>query len=456
VTPVSPSHRPEPDWASGVTAEDDRALAAELVARLEEAGRSRSVSVTDLLQPRPAYYRATGGPLPPSAEREVWLEAGRRIHRDVGLLLARDGVLEARVHREAVHGRVDLLTDQPVELKSGGSVVDDPIAQRPDHVEQLAVYAAILAVPRGRLVYVREAADSTAGVSVFDLELPPPDDLWPRVRARAEQLTAALASRTPDSLPRCAWFGRGCDVQRAGRCTCTGTETLEPSLLAGTSARSSARADLAGELTQALGTQASPAAADRVRRFRELLYPRRTYFERTRPLPAPPSRVAQDPEGPSLWRDLAAAVELGPNGEVCRLPTLASEPDEEVAAFRGEPYLLRTTRGRQRGPPEEVLRRSPQYALELGLRCAVTGRRQGFVVLGYEFANTESDRVRVLRVRVDPTTFSRVWRHRTEALARAMAEGDPGSLPACPSWMVEECPYREACACGAAPPPSHR
>ncbi len=190
-----------------------------------------------------------------------------------------------------------------------------------------------------------------------------------------------------------------------------------------------------------------------VGRFRELLYPRRSYFERTAPPTAPatpPPRAASPPTAkPDLYARLNEALESGPAGEVARLPARAAEPEEEVVGFRGRPVLLRTSRAWARFRADELVARAPQYALELGLRCATTGTDAGFVVVGFERAEVDRDRVQVLELRfASLTPFSRFYRERSRALADALRDRTPEHLPSCPDWMVADCPYGSECGCG--------
>jgi len=190
-----------------------------------------------------------------------------------------------------------------------------------------------------------------------------------------------------------------------------------------------------------------------VDRFRDLIYPRRTWFERSvTPAPSlpPPSPAPPESATPDVYGRLVEAIESGPVGEVRRLLTLADEPGEEVVAFRDEPYLARTSRAWERVPAESLVDRSPQYALDLGFRCAVTGSFRGRVVTAYERAERDEDRIAVYECRFENLTpFSRLFRARAEGLEEALRRGTPESLPPCPGWMYEDCPYRAACGCGA-------
>jgi len=442
----------EPDWREAVGAAEGEELARVLGARLRPSGSPRSVSVTDLLAPRRAYWRAVGPPVPVPFEREQRLEGGRRLHRALGLVFSPRGALEVRVRREGLHGRVDVLEDRPIEVKTTGSPLpsDDLRRSRPDHVDQLGMYCALLDRPLGRLIYVRLGPEGAEAVAAYDLEFDALEAVRSEMARRADSFRRALSSGQPTELPRCAWFGRGCEYRAAGACDCVGTEPEPGPLAADRAGVPASRPDLAAPLAAAIASVPSPTVPPVIQRFRDLLYPRREFFRRM--LPEAPAAAAPSPPGEvsDLYRRLTDAVEAGAVGEVCRLPTRSEEPDEEVGGLFGAPYLVRTSRLRRRVPASDWLTRSPQYALELGLRCVATGTHTARLVLGYEQAGAGAERVQVVEMTFDPSSvFSRVWRGRAETLARALEAEDPGRLPPCPRWMYGTCDYRSVCGCGA-------
>ena len=74
-----------------------------------------------------------------------------------------------------------------------------------------------------------------------------------------------------------------------------------------------------------------------------------------------------------VYDGAVGVLEDGPVGEVHRLLERAGSPDEEVVGFRGVPYIVRTSRAWSRVAAERASARFPQYAVELGLRCAASG-----------------------------------------------------------------------------------
>jgi PD-(D/E)XK nuclease superfamily len=447
---LAPAAPPEPDWRSVVSVTEDQLLGRELAGRMRPAGAPRRRSVTDLLAPRPAYWRLTVGAPPLAPERESVLQDGRRLHRILGLVFAPEGALEVRVHDDRVHGRVDVLADRPIEIKTSTypPPAADPVRERPDHVAQVAIYARLLGTSQARLVYLQTRDEERPVAAVFDLTVDQPASLDAAVDQRVEELAHASRTTSPQGLPRCPWFGRGCEFRGAGVCDCTGEEPPADPLTMDAGVRSEARSDLAGSLATTLGDRLRNAPLATIHRFRDLIYPRRAYFEQTAPPPGE-ARPAFESETDTFSR-LVEALDSGPVGEATRLPTLSDEPDEEVSGFRGDPVLVRTSRAGTRLDPTTVLDRSPQYALQLGFRCVATGTHRARLVLGYERA-TEAERVQVLEFRfASPSHFSRMWRARTRRLDAARASLDPTLVEPCPAWMFEECPYRDRCGCGAA------
>jgi hypothetical protein len=432
-----------------VSVQNDGELANELMARLRPPGSLPAVSVTELLSPRPAFWKHVVGPLPIAPEREVLLEAGRRLHRILGLVYAAQGQLEVRVHGNGVQGRVDVLSDLPLEIKTSGypPPSNDPIVERPDHVDQVGMYSALLGVDRARLVYLQTEKDEVRAIAAYDVTFQSPERIRGSMDARARALSGAWASKSARGLPRCPWYARGCEFRGAGVCDCTGEETVAESIVAGGTARSAARPDLAAALEADVRLRLSKGAPPTIRRFADLIYPRRAFFEAF--APAPP-RGSPRPAGETdHYSRLVEAVDGGRVGEATRLPTLSDEPDEEVAGFRGIPVLVRTSRASRRLDPGTVVAASPQYALQLGFRCVATGSARGRLIMGYD-RGPDSERVQVLEYRFDPPSiFSRVWRARSRSLEVARERGDATGLDACPSWMFDRCPYRDRCACGS-------
>ena len=378
------------------------------------------------------------------------MDLGRDWHRRLASAFAKAGTLEVRVRRDGLVGRIDVLTDRPIEVKSSSSGVapDRVVAERPEYVEQLGMYCALLDRSVGRIVSLKLAEGGVDEVRSIDLQFRHPGRMLDEMRRRAERLRTSWDSRRSESLPRCPYFERGCEYREASVCDCSGDESEAPSLILGEVSVDGTDPEEDQRIRAELRRAASTAPPT-VGRFRDLVYPRRAYFERKRPRPPVEPWVSPLESPPDAYARLVEAIEAGPVGDVARLPALTDEPSEEVASFRGDPFLVRSSRSRWPPEPAELLERFPQYALELGYRCATTGRSRGRLFWTSEGTPTEPSQVRVFSLRYSNLTpFAREWRTRLEAFRRALANETPGDLPACPAWMFERCPYRDECGCG--------
>ena len=443
---------PEADWSSAVRVREDPTLAQEIQERLGRSLGLRPVAVTDLLAPRRAFWRLAAPPVPVPADRQERMEIGRAWHRRFGTLLAGTGALEVRIRREGLVGRIDVLTDRPIEVKTSTMAVgaDHLLEERPEYVEQLGMYCALVGGTRGRVVSLAVHDDRVDEVRTVEAAFHHPRGILDEMRHRAALLRSSWESRKPEGLPRCPFYDRGCEFRASSVCDCTGREEEPPSkILAGLAdLRSDPEEDRRFQ-TVLVGTSLA-GSGPVVARFREMIYPRRAYFERTQPLPPAEKWVSPLEAPPDAYARLVEAIETGPVGEVARRPSRTPEPEEEVAAFRGDPFLLRTSRARNPPRAEQLVARYPQYALELGFRCAVTGATQGRVFLTFERERAAPDEVHAFEIRFTSVTpFARRWRAQVQAFTRALAAGTPGELLPCPGWMYQTCAYRDACACDA-------
>jgi len=456
----TPNPTKEPDWRGSVVVREDPELVAELGRRLAVTSGERSLGITDLIATRRAFWRLTTPPVAVPAERQTRLNAGRWLHRALGSVLAPEGLIEVRVRRGGLVGRIDVLTDRPIEVKTTSFAVGpmELVSDRPDHVEQLAMYCALVSRSTGRLITVAAHDATVQEVRSVDIRFQDLAAIWAEMERRAAALRSGLASGRVDGLPRCRWFDRGCEFQSEKVCDCTGKEADPPSRLLKEATSLEGRPEVDRALAERLSKELGSARRPQIARFRDLIYPRRAYYERTNPAPAAEeSRPTAGGSVSDLYGRMVEAVESGAVGEVARLPYRSDEPEEEVVGFRGTPYLLRTSRAWSAPRPEEIVGRFPQYALELGLRCATTGTRSGRVILGFERAESMEDRLKVYEVGFSPVTaFARLFRERAARFERALQERAPSALEACSGWMYADCPYRAECGCGSEPGRSQR
>jgi PD-(D/E)XK nuclease superfamily len=449
MTPPSASELPLP---GPVRVTWDRELSEELDRRLAGPPGERLVSVTELVEPRPAFHRAVH-PIPPTEERRRRIEAGRQWHERLERAVAAASHREIRVLREGVVGRIDILDDRPTEIKSTGRLPDPErlAEERPQYLDQLGMYCALVDRPEGRLVLLGTAEVGPFELRVLDGRFGGLDEIRARMQELARRFREALRRGDPSELPRCPWLGRGCEYQDAGVCGCTGAEPEGVAATAGLVVELRNDAAVAERLAQRLREPSPRAGAEPLQRYRELAYPRRAFFDRR----APPAAGADGsgpvrPAEPSLYQRLREVLESGAPGELAREVPAGDVPEEPVLMFRSDPLLLKTSRARWPTAAEEIPRRQPHYLLELGLRCAALHRPDGWLIVAHERPDPPGTPVRAHRVRFDPLApWERLLAERAAALRDALARGDPEGLARCPEWMVASCPYRSEC--GEAP-----
>ncbi len=449
----------EPSWADAVQVTEDAALEAELEARRARPGPRPAVGVTDLVALRRGFWRRTGPPVEVAPERRERIESGRELHRRMERVIAPTGRFEVRVRQDGLVARIDALTDRAIELKTTAAPADpDRVVQdRPDQVEQLAMYCALAERAEGRLVTLVVRDGTFEGVVTLDFAFRGLAGIREEMGARAERFRESLARGRPDGLPRCRWFGRGCEYQAGSVCRCDGSEPEATPEILERVERVEPRPELDRELGPLLRAALTPATPPSVLRFRDLIYPRRAFFERTSPPNVAEPPTAAREERRDTFRALVETVEEGPVGEVSRLPSLAPEPDEEVAGFRDAPFLLKTSRSRAPLAAGDLVARSPQYALELGFRCAVAGRSSGRVFVARESPGGAPGPIQAFELSFAPVSvFARLLRLRLRRWESALRDGSPLGLAACPEWMYADCPYRSECGCGREAPRSQR
>jgi hypothetical protein len=434
-------------WRSTITVRSDVDLERRLIARLELDPPPRSVWVTDLVDPRTAFYRRTH-PQPVPPDRSARMAAGRDLHDQIESALAEAPHLEVRRQRGGIVGQIDMYDELPTELKTTGSPVDAEGIRRgrPTYLEQLGLYCGLVDRVDGRLLVA--STEGGPGLRVFDATFPDLTAIWQEAVRGAGALRTALESGRPGSLPACGWRGRGCPYEDARVCECTGAETP---LSFPVASRVGTLVERPSEAERLLARwKETRAAAPTARRLRDLMYPRRAFFERI-----DPEALAAAPGAPfspddSLYRRLADLLEDEPAGAVTRVHPGNPPAPEAIPCYQGEPFLLKSSRVGRVPAPAALLQDQPNYFLELGIRCAIMGRPDGWLFIGYDRAERAADRVRAYRVRFDPTgPLQEETAARRRGLETALATGDPAGTPACPGWMVTTCPYRQRCGCGS-------
>ncbi|MCI4366406.1 MAG: hypothetical protein L3K08_01510 [Thermoplasmata archaeon] len=437
-----------------VAVDDDLALGRELEERMRAGPTRWAVPVTDLLDPRSAYYRRFA-PVPLPTERRRRRSRGTWLHARWVRRMGPSDRVEARVQRDGLVGVVDLLEpDGPTELKTTGWVpaMDRWISERGVYFDQLGLYASLTDSDRGRIVVVSENEEGQRGAPQVALcRFRQRADILGEGAARADRLRRAVLTRDPSSLPRCAWFGRRCPYQESKVCGCSGTEPADDRWIRDRVEAVSEDASAAAQWARAI--EAAEADLPPVLlSFSDLVYPRRAYFDRIDPA-GPADAGTIDPDSQAAYRNLVTAVESGPVGERGQRPSLSGDPPGSVALFRGAPFLVKTTRAAPPPDPCPPAWLPAHYRDELGFRCASVGTADGWVFLDALRARPPVRGVRALKVHYpDLPERSALFDTRRNALAAALTNHDPSLVPACPAWRFEGCPYRTECGCGTTSP----
>ncbi|MHB1867210.1 MAG: hypothetical protein ACYCPN_05595 [Thermoplasmata archaeon] len=431
-------------WPPTVSVHRRNDLERELEARRIGLVPWPPVAATDLVDPRPAFFRRR---LPEPLDPARWpaIQWGRTLHRVAAPLLAPESRIEVNFFRAGVAGRLDGWSDGPVEIKSGALPFargSDLAAAQPEHLEQVAIYAGLLDARRATLALLRTSAQRVEEVRVVHLAIDDPGQIRTEVEQRAERLRSALRSGDPSGLPRCRWRDRGCRWQAAGRCSCRGDEPAESESLVASVRRVREDPAQASEIA-ARCRGLPPPATDEPWGISDLIYPRWAYYRRERPI------VEVEPRGVSEpWLTLRSLTESGPLGE-----SRVADPSGAGAGgglFRERPLILKT---RSRPLPEAstaAVEAAPQYFLEAGLRCAFRGDRSAWLLVGIAPREGDLREVQAFEVELaQPTVFSRIARERTARLDRARTDQRPEALPACPGWRAPLCPYQPECGCPA-------
>ena len=184
---------PEPFSAAFVRGVDaNRTLRDELTAAIRTQSARRRISVTDLVNPRQAFFRWTRPDIQPSPDRAQFMLAGTGFHDLFGRTVSTEEFVEQFVEYEGVVGKIDIYEEIPVELKTTGSNPDAPGAARPSYIDQLGMYCTMTGVKSGRLlIYRREQFGRQPALRAFRVEFPDLAPIRPETSRRRDLLRGA-------------------------------------------------------------------------------------------------------------------------------------------------------------------------------------------------------------------------------------------------------------------------
>jgi len=430
----------------------NRTVKDELTDALKRQGRRRRISVTDLVNPRQAFFQRARPDIQPDPERKQAMLAGTGFHEVFGRAVSTEEFVEQFVEFQGIVGKIDIYDDVPVELKTTTSLPAGPAAARPSYIDQLGMYCTMTGRDQGRLfVYKRALYGRPGALKAFDVRFRDPSGIEQEMVSRRDLFRNALATNDPGALPRCEWFERSCDYRAV--CGCASAEPaghVVPAAAVDITENGTLVAAMTALLTDA------PKPGPQVR-LNDLVFPRRAVIERQAP-PRPPPAAAATPEGedPDLDAALAGmerlgfgdalkeAVWYGVPGAFARIPVSLRGLRGKVGTFREVPTIFRSTRKTKLVDRPQLAEEFPYYFDRIAFECALSGHQTGRIVVYYEAV--KGDKFMVYDVHFRNLGDIKAEADRRLALLEAGAA--PDQLPACePAWMPNYCPLGPRCGC---------
>jgi hypothetical protein len=433
----------------------NRTVKDELSAALARKGTRRRVAVTDLVNPRQAYFRWTHPEIQPSPEKLQTMLAGTGFHELFGRAVSTEEYVEQFVEVEGVVGKIDIFDDAPVELKTSRSIPADIPLMRPSYLDQLGLYCAMTRKPAGRLLlYKRAEFGRTPELKAYDVAFADLDAIGAEMIRRRDLFRDALDRRDPAALPQCEWWGRACDY--GAICGCD-RAPASGHVVPREAARLAENAELAASLAERLR---EPFPARPGFGLNDLVFPRKAAFEKRPAAAEGADRESEDESRQdstvetrlrSLERQgfggaLYQALRFGVPGAFTRVPVEVRSLKGLVGMYKDMPTILRTTKFREMVDRSRLAESFPHYFDRIAFECALAGLERGRVVIYYE--RIPGDKFMVYDVRFrDLDAVAAEADRRLELLESG---APPAELPPCPSWMAKFCPFAPGCACGGA------
>jgi len=430
-----------PQFITGIDA--NRTVKDSLTAAIGKQRARRRLSVTDLINPRHAFFRWTRPDIEPSPERLQRMLEGTGFHNLFGQGVSSEEFVEQFLEWEGIVGKVDIFETIPVELKTTGSIPSDVPGSRPGYIDQLGMYCTMAGARRGQLlIYKRSAYGREGELRAFDVTFRDPGRIAGEMRRRRDLLQNAIEKRDPDGLPCCEWVDRDCDY--AGICGCRDAPPLSRVVPRG-DAEVTENPDVVKALAEKLRTFGE--GPDAGFGLNDLVFPRKSAFERQADEAEEDSTVearlgAIQKQG--FNGALYQAIRFGEPGAFERVPVTLRSLRGLVGTHLGRPTVLRSTKLREMVERDRLPQVLPHYFDRLAFECALTGSPAGRLVLYYETLAGE-------KFMVYDIWWKNLDRIRAEADRRLdlLESGAPAAeLPACPAWMAKFCKFAPGCGCG--------
>ncbi len=406
------------------------------------------ISVTDLLNLKQAYFKRKYPEIVPPLEKQQLMWAGTGFHKTFGSAVSSEEYLEQFVEAEGIVGKIDIYEKIPVEVKTTSSPVDtkDSLKYRPNYIEQLGMYCAMVNSHEGEIIiYQRQGEEppSTSPLVVYHVTFPDLEAIREEMRRRRDLLVQALISNDPSNLPVCPWFNRQCDYSQVCDCATASVPT------------SYEIADLAGEIRadsttceQLLGKMAETQPSQ-LFGINDIVFPRKAYFERLKLSEGARGEKEEhlrsmDERG--FLDVLRDSLRFGAPGEAQRIPVKHAPLADLVQTWQNLPTILRGPKFSSLVERERLPRAFSHYFLRLGFDCALTENTKGRLLLYYVKVPKEDAKLMVYDV-----NFRNLNAIKAEALRRLELlekATSPLQLPKCPAWMCSYCDRRLECGEG--------
>ena len=428
--------------------EANRGLKDAFAERLKARGERHSISVTDLVALRPAYYARVRPDIVPDLERQEQMMLGSGFHEQFTRAVTKEEYIEQFVEMDGITGRIDIYEQHPLELKTTRAPIqaEDIKNRRPSWLEQLGMYCAMVNRTEGwLLVYNREAG--THPLIAFGVRFDGLTWIQTEMASRRDFLASALKSGTPDSLGVCPWRGKGCIYEAQRVCSCADLNET-PSFPIADKAVNVARDE--GVEQDFAKRLARPSGAKEGIRVTDLVFPRKAYFAAASQAPHEEETVSKlesfDRYG--LVRELISRGLAG-KGELSRRPIELGPIRDRVLIHKGAATVVRVSEFREPVQRWQLPDTFRHYVIRLGFDAALAGTQRGRLVVYYRNASSEDAKLMVYDIFFkDLDHLRREAEQRAGLLVGAKATGDPGLLPPCPAWMFKFCQYKDWCRCG--------
>src|SRR5205809_4633720 len=267
----------------------NRTIKDELSAALTRQGRRRRLSVTDLVNPRQAFFQRTRPDIQPDPERKQAMLAGTGFHEVFGRAVSTEESVEQFVEFQGIVGKIDIYDDVPVELKTTASLPQGAAAARPSYIDQLGMYCTMTGRDEGRLfVYKRALYGRPGALKGFDLHFRNLGEVEREMVRRRDRFRDAPARNGPSPLRRCGCFARRCDYRAV--CGCATAEPLGR-VVPAAAVRIAENPELVAAMTALLTDAPKPGPQFRLN---DLVFPRRAAIERQAVAEAKPEEEEAD------------------------------------------------------------------------------------------------------------------------------------------------------------------